>query len=58
MKFWFDDGDIYIGGWIKDNKTEGKEYRLQDDHTHTLFNVKYDQSGREIEREEISKGHK
>ncbi len=33
-------------------------YELQDDHTHTLFNVKYDEDEHEIEREEISKGHK
>jgi hypothetical protein len=38
--------------------TEGKEYKLQEDGTHTLYNVKYDEDEEEIEREEMSKGHK
>jgi hypothetical protein len=37
--------------------TEGKEYQLQQDGTHTLFHVKY-QGYTEIEKKEISKGHK
>jgi hypothetical protein len=33
-------------------------YELQEDGTHTLYNVKYDEDENEIDREEISKGHK
>ena len=33
-------------------------YELQADGTHTLYYVKYDEEGEEIERKEISKGHK
>jgi hypothetical protein len=33
-------------------------YLLQQDGTHTLYNVKFDEDFEEIEREEISKGHK
>jgi hypothetical protein len=50
---WFNDGIIYIGGYNKYGKTEGKEYQLQQDGTHTLFHV----MGR-TEKKEISKGHK
>jgi hypothetical protein len=63
VKDW-SDGEIYIGGGSKYNeKTEGNLYKLQEDGTHTLFHVKYgkkelrDYYG-EIERKEISKGHK
>ncbi len=38
--------------------TEGKQYELQKDHTHTLFHVEYDEYGDEIDKKEISKGHK
>ena len=38
--------------------TEGKEYELQEDGTHTLYNVKFDEDENEIERKEKSKGHK
>ena len=51
-------GSIYIGGWKIANRTEGKEFKLQEDHTHTLYNVKYYEGWKEIERKEISKGHK
>ena len=37
--------------------TEGKKYELQGDGTHTLYNVKYE-GWKEIERKEMSKGHK
>jgi hypothetical protein len=44
---------------LKNGKTtEVKEYKLQKDHTHTLFHVKFDADGNEIERKEVSKGHK
>ena len=56
-KMWYTDGDIYIGQWKNDNFSGGKEYELQQDGTHTLYNVKYEER-REIERKEISKGHK
>ncbi len=34
------------------------KYELQADGTHTLFHVKYDENEDEIEKKEISKGHK
>jgi hypothetical protein len=37
-----DDGSIYIGQYKNGWKTEGKKYELQEDQTHTLFEVKYD----------------
>ena len=55
---WEYDGSIYIGGHKNDNRTEGKKYDLQRDHSHTLFHVKYDEDEEEIEKKEISKGHK
>jgi hypothetical protein len=55
---WWDDGDIYIGGYKNDNRTEGKMYEVQHDGTHTLYNVKYDEYSNEIEKELISQGHK
>jgi hypothetical protein len=51
-------GSIYIGGFKDGCRTEGKEYQLQQDGTHTLFHVKYDDEGDEIEKKEISSGHK
>ena len=38
--------------------TEGRKYELQEDQTHTLFKVKYDEKVNEIEKKEISRGHK
>jgi hypothetical protein len=38
--------------------TEEKLYELQGDHTYTLFHVRYDEYEDEIEKKEISKGHK
>jgi hypothetical protein len=38
--------------------TEGRKYELQEDQTHTLFKVKHDGKGEEIEKKEISRGHK
>ncbi len=38
--------------------TEGKKYELEEDRTHTLFHVKHNEYGNEIEKKEISKGHK
>jgi hypothetical protein len=39
--------------------TEGRKYELQEDQTHTLFKVKYDETGKiVIEKKEISRGHK
>ena len=48
---------MYIGGYKDDRQTEGKVYELQPDKTHTIFIVKYDDRGEEIEKREISKGH-
>jgi hypothetical protein len=45
-------------GWKDGGKTEGKKYQLQQDGTHTLFHVKYDDDEEEIDNKEISKGHK
>ncbi len=56
-KEWFEDGSIYIGEYKDNKKTEGIKYELQADGTHTLFNVKHDKDGEEIENKEISKGH-
>jgi hypothetical protein len=53
-----DDGSIYIGQSKNNYWTEGKKYELQEDQTHTLFKVKYDEDENEIERKEISRGHK
>jgi hypothetical protein len=56
---WYgDDGSIYIGGYKDGCMTEGKEYQLQQDGTHTLFHVKYDEDEEVIERKKISIGHK
>jgi hypothetical protein len=52
------DGSIYIGGYKDNERTEGKKYQLQQEGTHTLFHLKYDDDGDEIEKKEISKGHK
>ena len=57
-KWWKNDGTIYIGGWKNTKCTEGKKYKLQEDGTYTLYNVKHDEKEKEIERKEISKGHK
>ncbi len=38
--------------------TEGKLYELQKNRTHTVFYVKYDEKGVEIEKKEFLKGHK
>ena len=55
---WKDDGSIYIGKVKENNTSEGKKYELQEDKTHTLFHVKFDEDGDEIETKEISTGHK
>jgi hypothetical protein len=55
---WWNDGSIYIGGYKDGNTTEGKEYQLQQDGTHTLFHVKYDDDEEKRVNKEISKGHK
>jgi hypothetical protein len=58
-KSWRDEGSIYIGRWRDDKRTEGKKYELQADDTHTLFHVKHNEGwNKEIEKKEISKGHK
>ena len=58
MRYCFDDGNIYIGQFKNNNWTEVRRYVLQEDQTHTLFKVKYDEDENEIERKEISRGHK
>ena len=56
-KYYDDDGNIYIGNYKNDKKTEGNLYELQEDGTHTLFQVKYDEFENKIDRKQISKGH-
>ncbi len=46
-----------MGGYKVNWRTEGKKYELQPDGTHTLFHVKCER-GKEIEKKEISNGHK
>jgi hypothetical protein len=54
---WENDGSILIRE-ITEEKIEGKKYELQKDGTHTLFHIKYDDEDNEIEKKEISSGHK
>ncbi len=35
-------GGFYMGGYKENLRTEGKEYKLETDHTYTVFHVKYD----------------
>jgi hypothetical protein len=58
VRYCFDDGRIYIGQSKNHKKTEGRMYELQEDQTHTLFKVKYDENEKLIEKKEISRGHK
>ena len=58
MRYFFDSGDIYIGQLKNNKKTEGRHYKLQEDQTHTLFKIKYDENEKVIEKKEISRGHK
>lgn len=51
-------GQIMIAGYKDDKLTASQKYELQQDHTHTLFHYKYDEEEEEIEKKEISKGHK
>ena len=57
-KYWNSDGSIYIGRLKNIKYTEGKMYELQQDGTHTLYNVKYDEDENQIERKKISIDHK
>jgi hypothetical protein len=57
-KLWNDDGSILIYKVKGGKASEGKKYELQKDKTHTLFYVKFDEDGDEIEKKEISTGHK
>jgi hypothetical protein len=52
------DGDIYIGQLKNNNWTEARRYELQEDQTHTLYKVKFDENVKIIEKKEISRGHK
>ena len=58
MRFCYNDGSIYIGQSKNHNWTEGRKYELQEDQTHTLFKVKFDENEKVIEKKEISRGHK
>lgn len=57
-KIWKDDGRVYIGQFKRGKFSECKKYELQEDKTYTLFHVKFDEDGEEIEKKEISSGHK
>jgi hypothetical protein len=53
----WESGTIYIGRFANNRREEGLSYELQPDKSHTLFQVKYNEDGDEIERQELSKGH-
>jgi hypothetical protein len=55
---WNDDGSILIYKVKGGKPIEGKKYVLQKDKTYTLFHVKFDENGNEIEKKKISTGHK
>lgn len=57
-KEWYDDGSVFIGKWNLHKIVEGKVYELEDDKTHTLFEVKCDGKGKVTSEKEISRGHK
>jgi hypothetical protein len=54
---WLLDGHIFTGKFKCNKRTEGKDFRLQPDKTHTLFEVKYDEEGRVSSEQRISTGH-
>lgn len=56
-KRWEADGSIIILQFKNHCRTEGKKYELQPDKTFTLFHVKYNEDGDEIEKKQVSKGH-
>jgi hypothetical protein len=49
---------MFIAKFKNGIPVEGNKYELQEDQTHTLFEVKCDDNGKEIEKKEISRGHK
>jgi hypothetical protein len=58
VRYYHDNGNIYIGQSKNGKMTEGRKYELQEDQTHSLFKVKFNEKGNEIEKKEISRGHK
>ena len=52
-KKWEQSGNVYIGQWKNNNATDGKNYVLQADGTHTLYELVNN-----IRVKEISKGHR
>ena len=42
-KHWDDDGNVYIGLYKDDYRTEGKYYKLQSDGSFILYPVKYEE---------------
>ena len=58
MRSYYGDGDIEIGQAKNNNWTEARKYVLQENQTHTLYKVKFDENGKMIENKEISRGHK
>ena len=54
---WADDfSSIYIGEWKNDARIAGREYKLEEDHTYSLYEVRYNEEEEEIERIEVNKG--
>ena len=41
-KWWRYNGSIVIGEYENSHCNEGKVYKLQEDQSHTLYNVKFD----------------
>jgi hypothetical protein len=55
---WDEGGKVFVGEWKDDWRKEGDVYELEEDDTHSLYHVKYDDKGNEKSRELKSKGHK
>ena len=41
-KMWEEDGSVYIGGWKNHKKTFGRKYELEQDKTHTAYQLNCD----------------
>ena len=54
---WDDDGSIYFGLWKNGKRTRGKKYVLEANGSHTLYQSKYNDQGKEIEKDLISSDH-
>ncbi len=53
---WADDySSIYIGEWKNDARIAGREYKLEENHTYSLYEVRFNEEEEEIERIEVNK---